>query len=52
MTFKFHASADAIRAESALAILIPRRNVRQHRAATRFAILRSIGALRVLRSVA
>jgi hypothetical protein len=51
MTTSFHANAQAIRAESALSILIPRRNVRSHRAATRFAILRTIGALRILRSV-
>lgn len=53
MTIQFHASANAIREESALAILIPRRNVRaaELRSATRFAILRGIGALRALRSV-
>lgn len=54
MTTTFHASAQAIKAESALAILIPRRNVRawELRADTRFAIRRTIGALRLLRSVA
>jgi hypothetical protein len=54
MTTQFHASAQAILAESALAILIPRRNVRawELRSETRLAIRRAIGALRILRSVA
>lgn len=51
MSLTFHASADAIRVESVLSILIARRNMRQHRAETRFAIRRYVGALRVLRSV-
>ena len=52
MKFTFHASAQCIKHESALQILIARRNMRQHRAETRFAVLRTIGALRLLRSVA
>ena len=53
MTTTFHASAQAIRVESSLAILIPRRNVRSVdvRSDTRYAIRRYLSALRVLRSV-
>lgn len=53
MTHTFHASAQCIKHESALQILIPRRNARafETRAATRFAILRTIGALRILRGM-
>ena len=51
MTTTFHASAQAIRVESSLAILIARRNMHAHRSETRFAIRRYVGALRVLRSV-
>jgi hypothetical protein len=51
MTTKFHASAQAIRVESSLAILIARRNARHElRSDTRYTIRRYIGALRVLRS--
>ena len=43
----------AIVAESALAILLPRRNhPAAQRSETRFAIARTVGALRLLRSVA
>jgi hypothetical protein len=53
MTTHFHASAQAIRVESSLAILIARRNMRDPstRADTRFAIRRYLGALRILRAV-
>jgi hypothetical protein len=50
MTTQFHASAQAIRVESSLAILIARRNHHELRSDTRYAIRRYIGALRVLRS--
>lgn len=54
MTTSFHASAQAIRAESYLAVLIPRRNsyAPSVRAETRYSIRRYVGALRLLRSVA
>jgi hypothetical protein len=51
MTYQFHASAQAIRVESSLAILIARRNVRANKADTRHTIRAYVGALRVLRSV-
>jgi hypothetical protein len=54
VTTSFHASAQAIRVESSLAILIARRNSYGSavRSDTRYAIRRYIGALRLLRSVA
>jgi hypothetical protein len=51
MTTQHPLNAQAVRLESSLAILIARRNVREHRADTRFVIRRTVGALRVLRSV-
>lgn len=53
MTSTFHASAQAIRVESSLAILIARRNsyAPELRCDTRYAIRRYVGALRILRAV-
>lgn len=52
MTTTHPAAARIVRHESALTILIVRRNLREHRHETRFCIRRHVAAVRVLRTLA